>query len=58
MPTQQSGHSVKTLWATDDFPPGWHNRSLKYSEYDCVAIEPPVRKIIDGVTHGGYQDGF
>jgi hypothetical protein len=50
-PTPPSGQWAITLWAVDDFPPGRHHRFLKYGEYICVALAPPERKIIGGVTH-------
>ena len=52
--TPQSGQWAITLWAANDFPPGRHQSSLKYSQYDSVALSPPDRKIIGGVTHEEY----
>jgi hypothetical protein len=53
-PTLQSGKWAITLRAVSDFPPGRYNGSLQYSEYNCVAVAPPDRKITGSGTHGYY----
>jgi hypothetical protein len=54
VPTPRSGKWVITLRAVSDFPPGQYNGTLKYSEYDCVAVVPPCRKITGSGTEGEY----
>ena len=51
-PTPQSAKWAITLRAARDFPPGHHNGSLKYGEYDGVAVAAPDRKIPDSGTDG------
>lgn len=54
VPTPQSAKWAITLRADRDFPPGHHNGSLRYREYDCVAVAAPDRKIPDSGTYGYY----